>query len=99
VKDDWDGKTKDENTWNPHWKCHCHGDPKFFFGYEEENKEDTVQSCFAGTLTKHNGTMKQSQRRKEATENCQFRNETQKGWKSLSNILFEIGVGAQTNSL
>jgi hypothetical protein len=18
VKDDWDGKTKDENTWNPH---------------------------------------------------------------------------------
>jgi hypothetical protein len=51
VKDDWDGKTKDENTWNPHWKSHCDGDPKFFFGDEEDNNEDTVQSYFAGTLT------------------------------------------------
>jgi hypothetical protein len=51
VKDDWNGKTKNENTWNPHWKSHCDGDPKFFFGDEEENKEDTVQSYFAGTLT------------------------------------------------
>jgi hypothetical protein len=30
VKDDWDGKAKDENTWNPHWKSHCDGDPKYF---------------------------------------------------------------------
>ncbi len=22
AKDDWDGKTMDENTWNPHWKSH-----------------------------------------------------------------------------
>jgi hypothetical protein len=50
MKDDWDEK-KDENTWKPHWKSHCDGDPKFFFGDKEENKEDTVQSCFAGTLT------------------------------------------------
>jgi hypothetical protein len=51
VKDDWDGKTKDENTWNPHWKSHCDGDPKYFFSDEVSNKEDTVQSYFAGTLT------------------------------------------------
>ena len=54
VKNDWDGITKDENTWNPHWKSHCDGDPKYFFGDEEENKEDTVQSYFAGTLTNDN---------------------------------------------
>jgi hypothetical protein len=51
VKDDWNGKTKDKNTWNPHWKSHCDKDPKFFFSDEEETKEDTVQSYFAGTMT------------------------------------------------
>jgi hypothetical protein len=88
IKDDWDGKTKDENTWNPHWKSHCDGDPKYFFGDEVSNKEDTVQSYFAGTLTNddmgnfktqwHNGTMKQIQRSKEETENPQFCNKTKK---------------------
>ena len=51
IKDDWDGKTKEENTWNPHWKNLCDGDPKFFFGDEENNTEDGVPTYFAGTLT------------------------------------------------
>jgi len=54
VKNDWDGKTKDKNTWNPHWKSHCDGDPKCFFGDEVSNNKDTVRSCFAGTLTNDN---------------------------------------------
>ncbi len=66
MKDDWDGKTKDENTWNPHWKSHCDGDPKYFLGDEVSNKEDTVQSYVAGTLT--NGGMEnfKTQRHNEA---------------------------------
>jgi hypothetical protein len=42
VKDDWDGKTKDENTWNPHWKSHCDGNPLYFFGDEVSNNTHTV---------------------------------------------------------
>jgi hypothetical protein len=66
VKDDWDGKTKDEITWNPHWKSHCDGDPKYFFGDEVSNKEDTVQSYFAGTLTNNNMENFKTQRHYEA---------------------------------
>ena len=51
IKDDYDAKTKEENTWNPHWKNLCDGDPKFFFGVEENNTEDGVPTYFAGTLT------------------------------------------------
>ena len=51
ARDDWDGKTKDENTWNPHWKSRCDGDPKYFFGDEVSNNQDAVPSYFAGTLT------------------------------------------------
>jgi hypothetical protein len=63
VKDDWDGKTKNENTWNPHWESHCDGDPKFFFGDEVSNKEDTA---FAGTLTNDDMKNFKAQRHNEA---------------------------------
>jgi hypothetical protein len=66
VKYDWDRKTKDKNTWNPHWKSYCERDPKFFFGDEEENKEDTVQSYFAGTLMNDDMENFKTQRHNEA---------------------------------
>jgi hypothetical protein len=81
VKNDWDGKTKDKNTWNPHWKSHCDGDPKCFFGDEVSNNKDTVRSCFAGTLTNDNMENFKTQwhheaepEKEEAKENHQFRN-------------------------
>ncbi len=96
MKDDWDGKTKDKNIWNPHWKSHCD---------EEEKKEDTVQSYFAGTLTNDDMKNFKAQWYNEAEPEMEGSNRElpipqldPKKMKKLSTVLLEIGVGAQTNS-
>ena len=51
MKDDWDGKTKEENNWKPKWAQDCDGDPKHFFGDEPPEEIVNVPSYFDGTLT------------------------------------------------
>jgi hypothetical protein len=106
AEDDWDGKTKDENMGNPHWKNHCDGDPKYFFGDKVSNSQDAVNSYFAGTLTNDSVENFETQwYNNEDIENDEGNKDVPipeldpKKMEKLLIILFEIGVGAQTNSL
>jgi hypothetical protein len=99
-------KTKDGNTWNPHWKSHCDGDPKYFFSDEVSNNEDTVQSYFAGTLTNDSvENFKTIWHNEEETDKEQSNRELPipqldpKKMEKFVDHFFKIGVGAQTSSL
>jgi hypothetical protein len=90
----------------PHRKSHCEGDPKYFFGDEVSNNEDTVGSYFASTLTNDNMENFKTQRHNEIEpkkEGCNgelsILQQDKKDGKVCRPFLSKLGLELKINSL